>query len=357
MPAVAENVANSIIASVGRRWQDSDPLLPAPAPPPGCGASLTAAGADGQTVAIGSCEHWAGTDESLDVAWGTARRFQLATSVAGPDVRGALDQLLAQWRDHLADTPGTDDDDSAAIVDWPSRDIDGVAALVRRGFSPTAVVAARAMGRHPGGPADGPGSPAERPASAGGPAAYADGAAHADGSAEPGPDDAPREGVTIRRAGPADLDVVIRLGLEVIKYDAHFGNGGERPGTRAALRKEAAASLLAGPEPWTWLAERDGEPVGLVAAQRPKAAGWIASMARPAGAAYLMLGFVAPGERGSGVGTELVARLHRDVGVAGVPVTLLHYELLNPLSAPFWSQQGYRPLWTTWEARPARAVR
>jgi hypothetical protein len=32
---------------------------------------------------------------------------------------------------------------------------------------------------------------------------------------------------------------------------------------------------------------------------------------------------------------------------------LLHYELLNPRSGPFWSQQGYRPLWTALEARPA----
>jgi hypothetical protein len=38
-------------------------------------------------------------------------------------------------------------------------------------------------------------------------------------------------------------------------------------------------------------------------------------------------------------------------------VTLLHYGQVNPLSAPFWSQQGYRPLWTVWEAMPALAVR
>jgi GNAT superfamily N-acetyltransferase len=341
MPAVAEDVATGIRASAQRRWQSSDPLLPAPvAPAPGCGTPFVAY-ADGHPSAIGGCAHVVGTGESLEVAWSTARRFHLGTLVAGPDVRGALDQILAQWRDHLADTPGTDDDDSAAIVDWPSRDIDGVAALVRRGFSPMAVIAARATGRHPGGPADGP-------------------AARAYGASAHGAERAPaaaREGLTIRRAGAADIDAVIRLGLEVIKFDAHFGNGGERPGTRDALRREAGASLLAGPEPWTWLAERDGEPVGLVAAQRPEAAGWIASMVRPAGAAYLMLGFTAPSERGSGVGADLVARLHRDVAAAGVPVTLLHYELLNPLSAPFWSQQGYRPLWTTWEARPARGIR
>lgn len=40
-----------------------------------------------------------------------------------------------------------------------------------------------------------------------------------------------------------------------------------------------------------------------------------------------------------------------------VAVTLLHHGQLNPLSAPFWSRMGYRPLWTNWEIRPARALR
>ena len=30
---------------------------------------------------------------------------------------------------------------------------------------------------------------------------------------------------------------------------------------------------------------------------------------------------------------------------------------LNPLSAPFWSRMGYRPLWTGWEVRPAASLR
>ena len=123
-----------------------------------------------------------------------------------------------------------------------------------------------------------------------------------------------------------------------------------------ALRREVVR-LLDAPRPWTWLAERDGEPVGMLAAQPPGAADWIAPMVRPTPAAYLMLMFVQPDERGSGVGAELAARLHREIDAAGVPVTLLHYQTLNPLSAPFWNQQGYRPLWVTWEARPARSIR
>ena len=59
----------------------------------------------------------------------------------------ALDELLALWRVHLAGLPGADDPDSAAVVSWPSRDVDGIATLLRRGFAPRSVVAARPAGR------------------------------------------------------------------------------------------------------------------------------------------------------------------------------------------------------------------
>jgi GNAT superfamily N-acetyltransferase len=333
MAAVAGNAGTSIGTLVMRRWQEIDPLLPEPGPlPPGCGAEFTIAGGPGEPAAAATCAHAEAAPGSLDTAWGTARRFELAPQITGPDIGGTLDRLLGQWRDHLAGLPGTDSQDTAAVVTWPSRDIDGVKALVRRGFAPLAVVAARTIGRRPGGPA-------ARPAP--------------DEGAGDGPG---RASVRIRRAGPADIDAVVRLGLEVIRYDAHFGNGGEQPDTVDALRYEAG-EMLAGPEPWMWLAERDGSAIGLLAAQRPELAGWIAPLVRESPVAYLMLMFVAPGERAGGVGAELVARLHADIHAAGVPVTLLHYEQVNPLSAPFWSQQGYRPLWITWEARPARAIR
>ena len=333
MSAVAGNAGTSIGTLVLRRWQEIDPLLPEPGPlPPGCGAEFTIAGGAGEPAAAATCAHFEAAPGSLDTAWGTARRFQLAPQIIGPDIGGTLDRLLVQWRDHLAGLPGTDSQDTAAVVNWPSRDIDGVKALVRRGFAPLAVVAARTAGRHPGGPA-GRTAPDES-----------------------GRDRLARAGIRLRRAGPADIDAVVRLGLEVIRYDAHFGNGSERPDTVGALRHEAD-EMLAGPEPWMWLAERGSQAIGLLAAQRPELAGWTAPLVRQAPVAYLMLMFVAPGERASGIGAELVARLHADVAAAGVPVTLLHYEQVNPLSAPFWSQQGYRPLWITWEARPARAIR
>lgn len=333
-----DTASSGVSAAAGRRWQAIDPLLPAPSVPPGCGASLAVTGAGARAVAAGACEHWEGALDSLELSWGAARRFQLTAAIAVPDVANVLDRLLSLWRDHLACMPGTGDDDTAAVVTWPSRDIDAVAALQRHGLVPVEVIAARGVGRDPAGSAAG------RPPGADGSARYPETAAEKAGN-----------GVRIRRAVPADADVVARLGLEVIRFDAHFGKVTERPGSAAAMRREAAR-LLAGAQAWTWLAERDDAAVGMVSAERPESARWIAPMVRAAPVAYLELMYTLPEERGSGIGAALVAALHRDIDAAAA-VTLLHYEQINPLSAPFWSQQGYRPLWTTWEVRPARGIR
>ena len=324
---VMPNVASSVSVRVAQRWQEIDPLLPEPGSlRPGCGAEFIVTGAGGRPAAIGRCEHREIGPGSLDLAWSVARRFQLTVRIAGSGIAADLDRLLSLWHDHLAGVPGTGDEDTAAVVNWPSRDIGGVATLQRRGFAPLEVIAARKTGRHPAGPA---------------------GTGLGAGTV--------REDVVIRRAGPADVDAVVCLGMGVVRFDAHFIGLSERPDTADALRREAAKWL--GPPSWTWLAERDGTAVGMLNAQRPEAAGWIAPMVRPAPAAYLNLMFVQPGERGGGVGAAMVSRLHREIGDAGVAVTLLHYAQLNPLSVPFWSRQGYRPLWTGWEARPASAIR
>jgi GNAT superfamily N-acetyltransferase len=148
-----------------------------------------------------------------------------------PDTRAAADDLLTQWRDHLQGQIEAQADDTAAIVNWPSRDIHGVRALQRHGLQPITVV----------------------------------------------------------------------------------------------------------------------EP--------PQAAAWIAGMTRPGATAYLSTMFVRLGARGGGVGAALVRHAHDELDARGIDVTLLHYSQMNPLSAPFWHRMGYRPLWTTWEARPAASLR
>lgn len=323
MPSV---IAEDVLSSAAGRWRRIDPLLPDPKPPgdAACGAELTVPAADGRAAAVGWCRHHELKPEAAELAWGAAAQFWLTAQVAGdpgePGIEAALDELLVRWRAHLAAEPAAAGDDSQAAVRWPSRDVGGVRALLRHGLLPLTVIAARAAGRAV-------------------------------------PDLAPRpDGLRIRPAGPGDVTVVTELSMEVIRFDQHFGSVLLRPQAERAQR-QAAERTLARPEPWTWLAERDGQTVGLLVAEPPDRAAWIALATRQGPVAYLGTMSVRPDERGSGVGTALVAGLHRELDAAGAAVTLLHHGLLNPLSTPFWSRMGYRPLWTSWEIRPACALR
>jgi GNAT superfamily N-acetyltransferase len=276
-------------------------------------------GPDRALVAAGSCSHWTAEPGSLDLIEGAAQRFLLTPYITGSAVLAALDALLSQWRDHLAAVPEAAGEDTAAVICWPSRDVAGVRALVAHGLAPLGVIAAWSAGRRPAVIADCP------------------------------------PGVRIRRATPADLDVVAALAMEVVRFDAQFGGVIERPGAAEALRAEVAGLLAH--DPWAWLAERGDDPVGLLIAERPEVAGWIAPRICLSPVAYLLALFVAPAERGAGVGAALTGQLHRAAAVASVSVILLQYEQVNPLAVPFWGRQGYRPLWSTWEVRPARMLR
>jgi GNAT superfamily N-acetyltransferase len=321
MPWVVRDAVRDINRTVGRRWQAIDPLLPDPAAlPTGCGAPLVVNGDNGRLAGLGICVHHHIPAESLNQTWGAAERFTLVPRLAGQDVWAPADLLLAQWRDHLAGIGAARGPDTSASVVWPSQDITGIRALLRHGLQPLTVIAARVL---PNGP-----PPAPR-------GAY---------------------GVTIRAAGPADEEQVLDLELRLIRYDMHFGGPVWRAATPRLVREEIRGSLSR-PAPWTWLAERAGRAVGLLVAQPPQAAGWIAGMTSVAPAAYLQTMFVDEQERGTGIGAALARHLHAQLDAAGVAVTLLHHSQVNPLSAPFWYRMGYRPLWTSWEARPVSGLR
>jgi len=334
MPWVVRDVVHDLNKSVGRRWQGLDRLLPGRADlPEGCAAPLVAAGANGRPAGLGVCRHQFVPADTLNQTWGSASQFSLILRLREPDTSAALDDLLGQWRDHLAGLPEAGPVDTAAMVTWPARDVSGVNALLRRGMQAMTVIAVRPA-EHAA--AAGPARPGE-PASA---------QVVAESSA----------GLVIREAGLGDLDVVTEFEMGVIRYDAQFGAAIIRPATEALVRAETQAALATRPA-WAWLAERDGRPVGLVHVQPPERSGWIASMTRPGVTVYLQTMFVRPGERGSGVGAALVRHVHGVLDARGVQTTLLHYALMNPLSAPFWNRMGYRPLWTGWEVRPAASLR
>jgi GNAT superfamily N-acetyltransferase len=320
MPWVIRDVVNDVNKAVARRWQGLDPLLPEPSDlPEGCMAPLLSIGENGRPSGLGVCRHQHVPADTLAQTWGAATKFVLTMRLREADVRPAADDLLTQWRGHLETQPEARQDDTAAIVNWPARDVTGVLALLGHGLQPVSVIAAR---------------PARRP-----PIRIR-----------------PVKGLVIRPAGPADLDAVAELEMGVVRYDAHFGGSVPRPATAALVRAESQAALAKRPG-WTWLAEQDGQPVALTVVEPPDAATWIAGMARPGATAYLQTMFVRPGERSGGTGAALVQHVHDELDARGMDLTLLHYAQVNPLSGPFWHRMGYRPLWSAWEARPASILR
>ena len=259
-----------------------------------------------------SCEHWDGEPDSLELTWGAARRFQLTPHVGGPDVAAALDGLLARWRGHLAAC-------QAPTTTTAPRSSPGRAATSRASRSCCAAASRRWRHRRAPRPRPTPARPAAM--------AAADAAAACDQAGGPG---------RYRRGRPP------RAGGDRVRRALRRG---DRAAAHGRALRALLPALLAEPEPWTWLAERDGTAIGLLHRRATRGRG-LDRADDAAGAGRLPADrSSAPAERGAASAPRWRAPAPRR-HAAGVAVTLLHYEQVNPLSAPFWSQQGYRPLWT-----------
>ena len=261
---------------------------------------------------------------SLQSLWSASESAELFPLV-GDRPREGMDALLGAWRDQLA-AQGMPNADSSCLVTWPSRDVQATRALLDHGFTPLSCLAVRSTPRRTPEPF------AERSGT-----------------------------VNIRRAGPDDLDTVVEFTLKELEYASLVGASVHRPDA-ATLKRTAAHVRLHGSGPDgrdpVWIAERDGVPVGLAEC------GWTDTAKhhsgrrlRPGRWAYVNCVSVDERERGTGVGTELMALAHQEFARAGVLGSYLYYNPPNPLSSVFWPRQGYRPLWTMWEVRPATAVR
>ena len=311
----ATTAARLLREAQNARFAALDPMLPHTAPNLD-GETLTAALPGGRRVAgvLTTANYGPGALPSL---WSARQVWELYPLV-GQEGAAGVDALLRALRG-LLDRQNPPGPDSACVLTWPSRDVEVSRVLLDHGLVPLSVLATRR-------------APVAEPA-------------------EALPD------VVIRRARPADLGAAVQLALAELAYSAKVGGTIERPDA-AALKRESLGYRIAHDDP-VWLAERDGVAVGLAECWLTE--GDPAALRRfpvPPGLwGYVNTMSVLPGARGRGIGRSLVSVVHREMRRAGAVGSYLYYNPPNPLASVFWPRQGYRPLWTVWEVRPATGLR
>ncbi|GAA1270151.1 GNAT family N-acetyltransferase [Saccharothrix xinjiangensis] len=305
-------VGRVLVDAQSARFASIDPLLPAAAAPAD-GDVVTAALPDGTRVA-GVLHHQVHERRSPARLWSATEVWELSPLLGGTGGAG-MDALLRAWRKRL-DLVRPAERDSACVLTWPSRDAESSRALLDHGLVPLTVIAVRQATSPP----------------------------------VPG-------AATIRRATPGDLEAVLALALAELHYSSMVGSTVRRPDAVELKRRALADRLAAGG--LAWLAERDGVAVGLAecAVVTAEPGNWTGGRLPPGRWGYVNCVSVLPGARGTGVGRQLVAFAHRELARLGTVGTYLYYNPPNPLSSVFWPRQGYRPLWTMWEVRPAGALR
>lgn len=305
------DIAEPLLAAHRARFAAVDALLP-PAAPPADGLRLDAATADGTRVTGVLQRHRPGPGD-VSMLWSAADTWQLFPYFGDTGTEGA--DLLLRALKGLVESEATGDDSACAVV-WPSRDAEAIRAFLDHGLVPLGALGVR--------------------------------------TAPPLP---PDPAVAIRRAGPGDFDVALELATATFDYTGLVA--APRRANTAGLLAPALRAALAAEEPAVWLAEE----AGVVRAMAHCA--WIdatpgseaAELLPPGRWGYVNNVVTTPGERGGGFGRALMARVHQELRTGGAAGTYLYYNPTNPLASVFWHRQGYRPLWTTWEVRPAAALR
>jgi GNAT superfamily N-acetyltransferase len=164
-------------------------------------------------------------------------------------------------------------------------------------------------------------------------------------------------GVTVRRARLDDLAMATELALDELAYSANVG-GTVLRADAAELKRIAIRYHLREQDP-VWIIERDGIAVGIAECWVTDAAvGAAIRFPVPIGRwGYVNTVSVSSDARGGGLGQQLMAVAHHDLARHRTIGSYLYYNPPNPLSSVFWPRQGYRPMWTIWECRPANAMR
>lgn len=290
---------------------DAD-LPPLAAAPEGVRLTATAPGGDVQGV-VYRADY---PDKDVHRLWEPPTVWEF-TPLIGDTGRAGMDAVLAafgKWLDGQEHPPT----DTAVRVLWPSRDVSVAATMMAHGLVPMTTLAIR--------------------------------------KTPPGPSTATSD-VRVRRATLDDLDVVVAIQFEELRYSSPLTASTPPDNVVPLMRYALRATLFTGR---VLIAEVDGVAVGAVdAGIVTVGAGTSIDGKLPEGLwGYVGTMSVLPHMRGRGVGRALVDHAHRLVFAnEKVRGAFLFYEPANPLSSVFWPRRGYRPLWTKWTSRPASRFR
>ena len=148
------------------------------------------------------------------------------------------------------------------------------------------------------------------------------------------------DGVTVRRAGPADVDTVLQLD---ILGDFQAGPptfAATTPPDPAELRAEVEEELADEDSP-LFVAELDGSPVGLASAAPVSHSSLHGGLARPEGAGILGYAAVLPEARGSGAGLALTEAVYAWCRERRYGKVVVDWRVTNLLSSRFWPSRGF----------------
>jgi GNAT superfamily N-acetyltransferase len=147
------------------------------------------------------------------------------------------------------------------------------------------------------------------------------------------------EALSIRRAGPGDLDRIGRMAVEAARQRTRSAVFLPQPESALATLRTHYAGALRDPRSAAWLAARRGEEVGMIALV-PAEPGPLA----PEACAELAEAYTAPAARGEGVSRVLLATALAWAYDNGYRYVTACWDAASPLTAGHWPAIGFKPI-------------
>lgn len=278
-------------------WTKRDPLL---------GAEATSTPEDGRLVRHGDALGcWNTTTVSRDETyslWVAEVTQKFSMLFPKPPTTETIDALLSSWL--AASNPSGVE----LLVSLPAMLAEATVPLASRGFVPLATTAVRRV--------------------------------------QDTPDPIVPASLAVGPPEVSERDVLLDLLVEL--HDEELAYGSSRPHPRARDHYGSYLDAALNQPDWTWVARKDGQPVGLVSLSPPEESQWVAPLTSIAPVAYLGFAITTASARGLGAGPALVAHAMRQAQRSGCQAVVLDHAALSPISSTFWHRRGFRPLWTRW---------